>query len=120
MGHFFSHNLHNRFDNASAAQLGIAPGHSHLCTLTRRRASKSPFQMARRSARLVSKPVTKFSEPETEVAAEEDTEFDQLYVSDSDHEEPVRKKRKKSSRAGAQTTHVKGRRGRLRQLPYVL
>jgi len=80
----------------------------------------------RRSTRLESKPATVFKgldRSEADTFADDDSEFADENPSDIDHEGQVRKKRKKtgtsSRNAGRNAKHVKGRRGRLRALPYV-
>lgn len=76
----------------------------------------------RRSARLESKPAVTFNKVGAETAAEEDVEFAEI-LSDSDHEPAVHKKRKigptSLRNAVNSKKNVKGKRGRLRQLPCV-
>lgn len=77
----------------------------------------------RRSARLESKPAVAFNKlVGAETVPGEDAEFAEDVLSDSDHEPPAHKKRKKGStlpRNATNSKNVKGKRGRLRQLPYV-
>jgi hypothetical protein len=76
----------------------------------------------RRSARLKSKPITTFNGLETDTIAEEYADFVEGDLSDSD-EQPAQRKRKKtttsSRNAERGAKNVKGRKGRLRALPYV-
>jgi len=77
----------------------------------------------RRSARLEFKPAIVFKGSEGDTV-DSDGEYADENLSDVDHEGRVRKKRKKtgtsSRNAGQSAKNVKGRRGRLRALPYVL
>jgi hypothetical protein len=77
----------------------------------------------RRSARLEFKPTIVFKRSAGDTV-DSDGEYAEENLSDVDHEGRVRKKRKKPSassrNAGQSAKNVKGRRGRLRALPYVL
>jgi len=78
----------------------------------------------RRSARLEFKPTIVFKGSEGDTV-DSDGEYAEENLSDVDHEGRVRKKRKlkpgaSSRNAGQSAKNVKGRRGRLRALPYVL
>jgi hypothetical protein len=82
----------------------------------------------RRSTRLKSKPAIAFTGLEPDTTIDEDAEFAEYNLSDSDEldSQPSRRKPKKTGasslnggRDTKNTKHVKGRRGRLRALPYV-
>ena len=107
---------------------------SRYTILIWRATSAPPFQAVdhlyfsmstRKSTRLESKPAIKFNELEPEAVIDEDAEYAEESFSDSD-EGPSRRKRKKtgaSSRGAVKHAKnmkiVRGRRGRLRALPYV-
>jgi hypothetical protein len=80
----------------------------------------------RRSTRLKSKPAIKFNGLIPDSIADDNAEFMEENLSDSDHEGSSSRKRRKTGassrnagRSAKNTKDVKGRRGRLRALPYV-
>jgi hypothetical protein len=81
----------------------------------------------RKSTRLESKPAIAFNGLDIDAVVDEDPEFAQENMSDSDHEVSAdgggRKRRKtgaSSRAAGKNAKNVKGRRGKLGALPYVV